>query len=630
MIAKSVLSLYFLIVALGCSFLAKGQSTDSLVALLDQPLSQENRADILFQLTNHFRYNQPDSSILYGIQYIKFIGSSNLLKSAEIWRMIGTAQYVKGSFDEALYSFQEMKTIFDSLKVEEKLGSAYNNIGLIYAAQKDHDLAIDNYRKAISLHRQYLDVYQLSKNFSNLGISYMDLNLLDSAAFYFSESLKMAILSQNNEVITKAFNLKGTIFEKLALVDSSLFHYQKALEVASRDNLWEIGYAKSGLAEAYLHKQELQKSLVYAHESLNIALKLNAKWELQRIYEILSKIYEANGQFKESLWAFKGFKQYADSIYNDEKNKEYFRLQLIEKEIENERLTLKNLKQEQEINVKNITIISGIILIVGALLILFLTIRLYRQRIKFSNELLLKSKLIEQQNKELVSVNQTKNKMFSILSHDLVGPLGTLKGMLNMLVEGSISQQEFSELAVRMKDAVSNTTFTLINLLQWARVQMLGKSSNIRNIDMAEVVNEAIGLLHATADKSNIVISSELIEPVRVFADQNEMRLVIRNLLSNAIKYTPKDGNIFIKSKDDESLVTIIIEDTGLGISPEKVSNLFNYENRSSEKGLHGESGTGLGLILCQETIIANGGTIEVNSKLGKGTSVYIRLPKSK
>jgi len=166
----------------------------------------------------------------------------------------------------------------------------------------------------------------------------------------------------------------------------------------------------------------------------------------------------------------------------------------------------------------------------------------------------------------------------------------------------------------------------LMNLLEWSRLQTRRLKSQPATLNLKFIVDDNIGLLSGQAKGKNIEIFSSL-EKTEVFADDHMLNTVIRNLLSNAIKFTPQNGKVEISSLDIGTEVEISIKDTGVGIGPEDIDKLFRIEVSHSTTGTDNELGTGLGLSLCQEFVEKNGGTIGVESEVGKGSRFYIRLP---
>ena len=251
-------------------------------------------------------------------------------------------------------------------------------------------------------------------------------------------------------------------------------------------------------------------------------------------------------------------------------------------------------------------------------------------------------KLIEEQNKkqnkeikeksrQLEKTNAMKDRLFSIIAHDLKNPFHSIIGFTNLLLSKYkyIEREKLKELLEMMNESTSNAYQLLENLLEWARAQTKRVKYNPTNVNTHNVVNDIISLIALQASNKNIKLSNEIPKDLIAFVDRNMLNTIIRNITSNAIKFTEKGSITFAGYQSDKGVVIEIV-DTGIGMSKEKVDNLFKLGAISSSSGTSGEQGTGLGLIVCMEFIKINKGSIQVNSEEGKGSSFIINLPLQK
>lgn len=233
---------------------------------------------------------------------------------------------------------------------------------------------------------------------------------------------------------------------------------------------------------------------------------------------------------------------------------------------------------------------------------------------------------IEQQKTELTQLNKTKDKLFSIIAHDLREPMASFKGLLQLIEEEALSQQEFRELSKSLKQNVDNIHAMLENLLLWSLSQMNGIKPHLRKFDIGDSLIETVNFFNDVAKQKRIELRTHIQENLVVFSDENQIQTVIRNLLNNAIKFTPSDGIVEIFGEQNEDQIILKVIDSGKGMTPVELSNLFTKPKIS--RGTAGEKGTGLGLILCKELVEQNKGEISVSSAVGQGTSFEIRLQK--
>ena len=250
-------------------------------------------------------------------------------------------------------------------------------------------------------------------------------------------------------------------------------------------------------------------------------------------------------------------------------------------------------------------------------------------RIKNHLDLISSRRKIEFQAKELAQANALKDKMFSVISHDLRSPVGSIKQTLNFISLGMIKPGEdlFNE---TIKDLIktSDEAYALLeNLLGWAKSQ-----SNILNVipeslELKPLAQSVAGLLKLTSENKKISIQNNIPEGIMVFADLQMLQSVIRNLLSNALKFTRENGTIELKAVATNSEVIVSVKDSGVGISETRLKKIFDQNQPVKTFGTNKESGSGLGLILCKDFVEKNGGKIWVESKEGKGTAFSFTVP---
>lgn len=238
---------------------------------------------------------------------------------------------------------------------------------------------------------------------------------------------------------------------------------------------------------------------------------------------------------------------------------------------------------------------------------------------------------IKKFNEELKSTNNSKDKFFSIIAHDLKNPLAGLLGFTEILSEefDELGDNEIREFINHSFHAAKNLNSLLENLLEWSRVQIGNTTFDPTSINVGLVFNEVIELFSQNANNKKIKIFKRGETNINVYADKNMFKTIIRNLVSNGIKFTSVGGSVTLSTMEVDNSVRIIICDSGIGISPDNIDKLFRIDINHTTPGTNKERGTGLGLILCNELIKKNGGTIQIESELGKGTLFIVTLPKA-
>lgn len=232
---------------------------------------------------------------------------------------------------------------------------------------------------------------------------------------------------------------------------------------------------------------------------------------------------------------------------------------------------------------------------------------------------------------DLVIMNATKDKFFSIIAHDLKNPLGNFREITRLLHDSynDFEESERIEFIELMKDSSNNIYSLLENLLEWSKTQKGSINFNPICFDLNEIVKNTLSLMHLSAENKKTKLINKVDPNSNVFGDVNLLNTVIRNLISNSIKFTPENGFIEIESKRNEKTYLISIKDSGVGMSQSTIDKLFRIDSSVTTLGTAKETGTGLGLILCKEFVDIHNGKIWVESEIGKGSTFFIELPLS-
>jgi len=234
-------------------------------------------------------------------------------------------------------------------------------------------------------------------------------------------------------------------------------------------------------------------------------------------------------------------------------------------------------------------------------------------------------------NEELINQNTVKDRFFSIIAHDLRSPLCSILGLSKLIAEDTsdFTTEQIQEITSNIHITADNLYHLLENLLEWAKIQQNLIFVDLEPVKVLFIVQESVLLFTDTFKNKNLKIAIDISKEVQVYADINIMKTIVRNLISNAIKFTPKGGNIEISTKmTKEDEVEISIKDSGIGMGPEILKNLFRLDVSTCRKGTENESSTGFGLLLCKEFIEKLGGKISVESECGKGSNFHFSLPK--
>ncbi len=236
---------------------------------------------------------------------------------------------------------------------------------------------------------------------------------------------------------------------------------------------------------------------------------------------------------------------------------------------------------------------------------------------------------IKRQREELDRLNATKDRLFSVIGHDLRGPFMGLLGALELLRDSSddMDSRTKHELIANLYESAERTYRLLENLLEWSRSQQRAVEPHRRPVAVRELAVDTVQLFQGAARQKGVSVEIEVPDGLAVFADRDMIGTVMRNLVNNAVKFTRPGGSVTIRAHDRDAIVALEVCDTGIGIDAEARDALFDLSRAVTRAGTGGEKGSGLGLLLAHDYVIRNGGTIDVESAPGDGTCFRLTLP---
>jgi signal transduction histidine kinase len=232
-----------------------------------------------------------------------------------------------------------------------------------------------------------------------------------------------------------------------------------------------------------------------------------------------------------------------------------------------------------------------------------------------------KNREIQSQTRQLKNLNTTKDKLFSIISHDLRSPVASLKALMEIVNTTGLSQEEFVEITKVLKRNLDSVYDDLDNLLFWAQTQLRGLQVVPEPVDLRKIASEKIEFFNEQLNLKNITVINEIQAGIMVMADRNHLGLVFRNLLANAVKFNKDNGTITVSTSEKDGFYEVSISDSGVGLNKEDILKLFNAETHFTKLGTRQEKGVGIGLLLTKEFVEKNEGSIWVSSEPGKGAT---------
>lgn len=600
--------------------------------------SKYDSALVQFQLA----YNQSAK-----IKYVTGMGKSLMDMGFVHDRLDETKDAIKCDFDAlAIVKNTNNKKIINQL---------YTNIGSIYFDLRKYKLAESYFSQCLINVTAAKDTAGIGYALFTVGNCMQALRQDEKARDDFTRSL--AIRQKLGDINGVALCTRGLgqveFHEKH--YDQSIIYLNTALTtIRTLQDKYEECAVLLDLSDVYLAMKDYDKAEASGKLCLSESKGMKSQTGVGEALQRLINVYKAKGDLKNAFKYQSDYIETQDDIANAKALKDVTLTEFSRVRTENAALA----KNNQLITSKNTDYLSRInrysnvivVILVGLVLVTLLLLILYRrnQEKQAANKQLLLQKeeiaainnelellneeinaqieLTNSQNIELERVNNIKNKFFSIVSHDLRGPIASLQTLLSIYREGDVDEQELGMLLGKLEDTIINTGSFLDNLLEWSKSQMEGIVINTETFDISACIAENIQLFESKVAMKNLKVVKKATEPIMAYADKNMMNLVIRNILSNSIKFCKPNDEITLSAEVKGNRVLMAIRDTGPGISQTEQAKLFSLEH-SLSSGTHGEKGNHLGLILCRDMVIQNNGKIGFETEEGKGTTFWVEIP---
>lgn len=574
------------------------------------------------------------------------------LRKIRVYQDMMWIQLQLKDYDAAKKYLNIALTLAINRNIKSKEAEIYNFFGILYDSQKQYKEAISSYRKALVLNKNYGNKYNEISTLTNLGISLRRSKLYNESLI---ELEKVNLLSKeiNNPYYKQASvqNLAELTFEmkNFDLAEKYILEalaYQKSNEFVLKRGLFE------NLSKIYKQKRDFEKALKYADSLIVLNSKVfdqNKVAELRNLqakYDFSLKEKQNEQQQITNLKQSNDIERYKNMIELaakqqklDELNLSFQKKQtlitsryqtsiiqrnkllakkdsaLASRKLYTESLKLKSIKNGQ-------MVLLGIICV----FFIFMVIQYHSyQKNKKLNQI-----IIEQKN-ELEEINADKDKIFSIIGHDLRSPFNTLRSFTHLIDDEYVSEENINEYSKELKKVLSRTTILLDNLLYWSNSQMQGYKAQIENLAVDKLIDTEINNLASEATAKNIKVVNNVSADLMIPSDANMLGVIFRNFLSNAIKFSNCNGLIEFNVKLLENQLLVKISDHGVGMSQDLIRQ-FNAQKiefaSESNFGTNSEKGTGLGLFLIKNFVKLLNADVNVNSpKDNQGTTFNLLLP---
>jgi two-component system, sensor histidine kinase and response regulator len=601
----------------------------------DAALAEIKYLKALIYTKNSDYYNAIDN---YKRSLSLYVSLKDTLGIAKVNNSLGSVEIARGNYAIGLQYALYAIDIFERKNQLDELSQAYRNLAIAFKNTHQNDKALDYNYKA-------LQVFKLTENNEGIKMTHLDLAQLYALrnehrkAIEFYKKVLIDLTSNGDDLI-----LKGNVLPSIASQYLKFKEYDKATSFLlegiklNRAQKNKKGLLKTlnNLSNLNLQLKKIRLAQYQLEEAFLLTKEVQSDTLLLDHYSIRIQLDSTRGDFKNAfIWqgrhhALKSKLESAKSLKNALITEGIKPINLVLPAVE----TYNNsdsINQQTFDRFKYLIFgLGGILLIIFSVLLgVFSKQKSLRNKKKVTDETNRQSKIennkLRNQVEHLEEMNQVKDRLFSIVSHDLKDSITGVKAFLDLLREDSITREEFDELIPELSENADNATNLLLNLLNWSKSQMQNLDPKPEQFNIQDVFHEKMNLVEKKANQKNIILLNESTKAA-VFADRSMIEIVIQNLLANAVKFSRVGDVITVSNRQRNGNTLICIEDTGVGISKENQKKLFLNAGFTT-RGTNHEKGTGLGLSIAKHLIEQNNGKIWVESESNLGSKFFIELP---
>lgn len=564
----------------------------------------------------------------------------NDAETADCYKDIGIVYFSEGQNSTALdYYF---KALYITLKADNKPASAaiYNDIGVVLQGMEVYPKALDYYRKALNLFKGTKNLNGVGTINENIGEVLIAHKEYDRAIVHLTKAIDIAKKQDDKDGMSSIYTDLGLCYAHKNQFTKAKNYLDTSLHIASKYKIvYNQAYALIGMATMYNLQKDFTNAYKYAIEGQkiattlrNLAIRSNAALQLNQTLAGL-------GKFDDAYKMLRRYNELRDSLNNNESIQKLtsYNLELDfaskERQIEQQNKERdesykQHIKQQRLINTVFITIIGGML----AVLVVYYRQKRKQQKINAllqeSNREVLQQKTdLDDQAQKLNNLNTLKDRLISVLAHDLRAPLSTLRGLFGLLQDETISHSQLLEMIPGVLKKLEYTSDFLDTLLFWINSQMDNFENSAKTFHLKDIVAYETESYYDQAKLKGITLIDNVPEGTIASADPNSIRIVIRNLITNAIKFSSQNDTIEVSATQQDTHNYIVsVKDTGTGMSDEQLGKLFKSKV-NSHAGTNNESGTGMGMLFCKDLVEKCSGKIWVTSKKGQGTKFSFTIP---
>lgn len=527
---------------------------------------------------------------------------------------IGGIYRLQGNYSVSLNYILDALKIFERKNNKNGISFCTINIGIIYWRQQNHLKALEYLNYTLRIREEIKDKPGEALALNLIAEVQFDMNDIETALKSYKQVEKKYEEIGDKKGLAATWGGLGGVYYQKKEYNLALQYRMRALKMADKISYVEGQIANhNNIGRIYAQLKNYKEADKHFERALNLAAKTEIIDSQIECFKYLAEYHEIKKNYKQSLFYAWKYHTLRDSVLNSQ-NSAF--ISQMESEYQLDKITRQNelLVRDLELNIRQ----RNYLLIIAVLVIGFAIGLFYLYRSK------------KKANIELRELSVMKDKFFGIIAHDLRSPFNTMFGFTSILQDDydSIKDNERKELIKNIEHSGRQAYRLLENLLYWAQSQTDRIEFNKQEVDLCEIILDTFSMLKETAGNKQITLNTTVEKNCPAFCDGEMIKTVIRNLVANAIKFSFPNNNVTVSIEDSKNFQKICIEDNGTGIADELNGKIFSLENVYTTKGTHGESGTGLGLIICKDFVEKNGGKIWFESNNGKGTKFYFTVPQ--
>ena len=534
---------------------------------------------------------------------------------------LGVCYYIKSWYETSLKYYHEVLPLIEKQDDRYRLAQLYDLMGILYGSLLMYDESIEYAEKSIEIWNEKPDTLLRANALINFAAVLIDCKAFEQAENCLREAQRIANLHNNKSNLVKTYSNLGYLALKKFELKKAETYYHKEFELLGSSNVESHSLVYLNLSCIEMYWGNFKKSEEYVNEALSLAIEYEFLETEKECYKNLMQLAITQHNFRLSEF-YNAKADSVDRLLAYEENRK--NAQEMEAKYETEKKQLEIERQQIIITKQNMQrklFVGGISACVLILIIFWYMLRLRRLR-----------------NQSLAEINATKDKFFSIISHDLKNPAITQRDTLQLLVENAHTwdADRLADFHSELLKSAEEEVELLFNLLSWSQLQTKRISFNPETFVISDLLPN-LSLIRKMAENKEITLHITIPEDALITGDRNMLATVIRNLLTNAVKFTHMGGTVALEVSPcggvarkgvahNAPTYKISVSDTGIGIPREEMQKIFRIDNRHSRRGTTGETGTGLGLIVCRELLEKHGTVLHVESEMEKGSRFWFEI----